>query len=76
MYDESYFRRDVDEIDEDLMDLIDPDMDNAVPILRLANRLLYVALDWSDNIRSEADYERALLRSVAVASSEGGIVAI
>lgn len=70
MYEESYFRRDVDEIDEDLMDLIDPDMDNAVPILRLANRLLYVALDWSDNVRSEADYERALLRSVAVANNE------
>jgi hypothetical protein len=62
-----------EEIESDLMDLIDPDLDNAVPILRLAGRLLYVAMDWPDEALDDAGYERALLRSANVALAESPI---
>lgn len=57
------------EAEEDLMDLIDPDLEYAVPILNLAGRILYGAIK-AGVCEDDADYERALLRSVELASGE------
>lgn len=61
--------RDEDEVDEDLMDLIDPDEEYAVEIKVAATHLMLAGLQ-RNVIRSEAEYERALLRSVELASGE------
>jgi hypothetical protein len=58
-----------DEIEEDLMDEIDPDLEYAVEIKVLAGRILYGAVR-NGVVTTEAEYERALLRSVELASGE------
>lgn len=58
-----------DEIEEDLMDEIDPGMEYAVEIKVLAGRILYAGI-YNGIVTTEAEYERALLRSVELASGE------
>src|SRR4051812_18390570 len=55
---------------EDLMDLIDPDAEYAVEALNLGGRLLSVAMARSNYVTTEADYERALVRSAELAVGE------
>lgn len=58
-----------DEIEEDLMDMIDPTLEYAVEIKVLAGRILYGAI-YNGVVTDEAEYERALIRSVEMAEGE------
>lgn len=64
----SYYLSD-DEMDNDLRDLIDPDLECANEVFRLAGRILSVAATHG-LLEDDADYERALLRSVSLAKGE------
>jgi hypothetical protein len=58
-----------EEIFDDLMDEIDADLDYAPEILSLAGRILLAGVR-SGSVRSDVEYERALLRSISLATGE------
>ncbi len=58
-----------DEVLEDLMDEIDPDLEYSVEVLNLAGRLLLAGVR-SGAVQTEAEYERALVRSAELAYGE------
>lgn len=58
-----------DEVLEDLMDEIDPDLEYSVEVLNLAGRILLAGVR-SGAVQTEAEYERALVRSAELAYGE------
>jgi hypothetical protein len=62
-----------DDLDQDLMDLIDPEEPYAIEELHLAGRILWNHVARNNYVMAEADYERALVRSVELAHGEWSI---
>lgn len=62
-----------DDLDQDLMDLIDPEEPYALETFRLAGRILWNHVARNNYCMAEADYERALVRSVELAHGEWSI---
>lgn len=59
-------------VEEDLMDLIDPDSAYPIETFALAGRILYLAIERGE-ANDDVAYEAALLKSVTMAEGEWSI---